>query len=449
MTAVSLNRLPSYAPDFRILIGGDELPSVVRHAITSVRYEDGIASQALGAGGDEGQDAADRVEIELANVDLQFLQQHIRGLGFPGFPTGIKFGPLRASTAPVTSAPVAAEVAQGAESAAWPVAATAFPNGPPAGPAAAEQCDGLFDIDNRLELDMGYAGGPMRQMFIGEITGVEADFPSSGMPTLKIVAHDYLHRLSEGTLARGFGPLPDFMIATILSAENLLIPLIDPVVAAASSVLDVIFRGTGSKQESESDLQFLKRIADTYDADFWVEGDTLYLSRLLGTDLTPRMTLGWGESLLSFSPRVSTIGKIAGVAIRFTLPLIPIDFTVTVAWDFDRECLEVKVFPCAASVAMKTIAGSMMTVVNRTCNSPADIMSSALLITRMLRSKLNNRLTATASAVGDPQIRAGALVRIEGVGPDFSGDYRVTAASHVIDRSGYRTDFKLRKEIIR
>jgi hypothetical protein len=161
------------------------------------------------------------------------------------------------------------------------------------------------------------------------------------------------------------------------------------------------------------------------------------------------MTLGWGESLLSFSPRVSTIGKIAGVAIRFTLPLIPIDFTVTVAWDFDRECLEVKVFPCAASVAMKTIAGSVLTIVNRTCSSPADIMSSALFITRMLRSKLNNRLTATASAVGDPRIRAGALVRIEGVGPDFSVDYRVTAASHVIDSSGYRTDFKLRKEIIR
>ena len=95
--------------------------------------------------------------------------QHIRGLGFQPFPTGIKIGP-RAT--------------------------------PPAR-------DGLFDVDNKLELSMGYAPGPLEDLFKGEITGVQASFPSGGMPTMTIVAHDYLHRLTEGKYARGFGPLPD------------------------------------------------------------------------------------------------------------------------------------------------------------------------------------------------------------------------------------------------
>ena len=70
------------------------------------------------------------------------------------------------------------------------------------------------------------------------------------------------------------------------------------------------------------------------------------------------------------------------------------------------------------------------------------------MIARELRTKLNNRLTGSGSAVGDPRIRAGAVIRLEGLGPDFSGDVRVTSATHSIDTSGYRTSFDVRKEII-
>jgi phage protein D len=71
-----------------------------------------------------------------------------------------------------------------------------------------------------------------------------------------------------------------------------------------------------------------------------------------------------------------------------------------------------------------------------------------MIIAHELRTKLNNRLTGTGSCVGDPRIRAGAMVRIEGVGPDFSGDYRVSSATHTMDASGYRTNFEVRKELI-
>jgi len=67
---------------------------------------------------------------------------------------------------------------------------------------------------------------------------------------------------------------------------------------------------------------------------------------------------------------------------------------------------------------------------------------------RELRRRLNARLTATANMIGDPRIAAGAVVRIEGIGPDFSGDYRVRSATHTIDGGGYRTSCQLYKEII-
>lgn len=388
----------TYAPEYRLRIGDADVPGPVQASITSIQYQDGV-------------NAADRVEIGLANTNLRWLQNHIRGLGFQPFPTAIGINPVgQASLAP----------------------------------------DGLWDIDNTVSLAIGYAAGSLEDVFLGEITGVQASFPNGGMPSMTIVAHDYLNRLTRGSYARGFGPLADALVAAILSAENLLIPAIDPVIAAASTaltVVNVIFKGTGTKQEGESDLDLLKKIAATYDADFWVDGHTMYLSRFV-KEYTPRLTLTWGESLMDFSPRISTVGQVASVSMKFTLREVPLSFLVTVGWDFDREALVVSVLPGEAAAGAKAVSGPAYTIVDQPISSPADIANSALVIYRELRNKLNNRLTASGSTIGDPRIRANAVIRLEGLGPDFSGNYTVKSAVHTIDASGYRTSFEARKEIL-
>jgi phage protein D len=390
-------RFPAYAPQYSLRINGGELPAAVRSTVTSVRYQD-------------GQNAADRVEVAFANPDLRWLQNHIKGLGFQPFPTGVKIGPVRAAEA----AP-----------------------------------EGMFDIANKLELAIGYAPDPLEPVFVGDVTGVQVSFPNGGMPGMTMVAHDHLQRLSEGKASRGFGPLPDALVAAILGAENLLIPMIDPAVAAASTALaaiNFIFGGSGVKQTGQSNLQLLQAIAAKYDADFWVEEDVLYLSRFI-KEYEPRLTLTWGESLLDFSPKMSTVGQVAAVSMRFTLREIPLSFLVTVFWDFDRESVGISVVPGEAAGAAG-ISGPSLTIIDRPISSPADIVASSLSIYSELRKKLNSRLTASGSAIGDPRIRAGAVIRIEGVGPDFSGDYRVTSASHSLDGGGYKTNIEFAKEIL-
>lgn len=394
---------PNYAPDFNIRVNGSELPAPVRSAVTSVRYED-------------GKNAADRVEIGLANPNLSWLRTHIRGLGFSAFPSKIAIGP---------------------------------------GGTAVSGGDGLFDIDNKFELSLGYAPDPLVPVFEGEVTGVNATFPNGGMPTMTLVAHDYLNRLARGTYARGFGPLADALVVSIMSAENLLIPLIDPAVmtiSTAMTVLNIVFNGSGTKQgrrgDGESDLKLLERIAAKYDADFWVEGNTLYFSRFFFKEYAPSTELTWGENLLDFTPQISTVGQIASVSMKFTLRELPLSFLVTVFWDFDRETLGISVVPGEAASFSGAANGPAVTIVDQPISSPTDIANSALVILSKLRKKLNNRLTGSGSAVGNPNIRAGTVIRLEGLGPDFSGDYRVTSATHTIDTGGYRTSFQVRKEII-
>ena len=390
-------RYPVYAPQYLVRINDQDLPVPVRTAVTSIRYQD-------------GRNAADRVEVGIANPNLRLLRNHIRGLGFRPFPSAVSMGPIRVGESPT----------------------------------------GTFDLDNRLTLAVGYAPDQLESMFEGEVTGVTVTFPAGGMPSMTLVAHDYLNRLQRGKYARGFGFLPDALIAAILGAENLLIPAIDPAIIAGSTALaavNYIFGGTGRKQRGQSDFELLQEVATLYDADFWVDGHVLYLSRFI-KEYTPRLTLTWGQNLIDFSPKVSTIGQVAGVAKRFVLREIPLDFLVAVGYDFDRESIVISVVPGAAAATTAQLLGSLLTIIDQPIGSPADIANSALEIAHELREVLNNRLTGSGSCVGDPRIRAGAMIRIEGLGPDFSGDYRVASATHTIDGSGYRTSFDVKKEIL-
>jgi phage protein D len=64
-----------------------------------------------------------------------------------------------------------------------------------------------------------------------------------------------------------------------------------------------------------------------------------------------------------------------------------------------------------------------------------------------LIDKLNQRLTGSASVVGDTRLRPGGVVQIDGVGQLFGGLYRVTSVSHTLDASGFRTSFDVCKEV--
>jgi hypothetical protein len=80
-------------------------------------------------------------------------------------------------------------------------------------------------------------------------------------------------------------------------------------------------------------------------------------------------------------------------------------------------------------------------------DEPLTLSSAPRVIIGKLIPLLNRRLTGGGSTVGDPRIQAGVVLRIEGVGQQFGGLYRVTSATHTVDGSAYRTSFEVRKEI--
>ena len=132
---------------------------------------------------------------------------------------------------------------------------------------------------------------------------------------MTLVAHDYLHRLTRGQVRARFWLLAGFFDRLDPERRESAHPADrsggDRRVHGDRGVKHYFQRHGQKTGKGQSDLELLAEIAATYDADFWVDGNVLYVSRFL-KEYTPRLTLTWGESLLEFSPQVSTIGQVVG-----------------------------------------------------------------------------------------------------------------------------------------
>jgi hypothetical protein len=374
-----------FAPDFAVALDGKAIPAELRGSLMSVRCQ-------------TGYDGLDEVELTLANEKLRWLDEP------------------------------------------------------------------MFRLGTDLTLSLGYAPDPLTQVFDGEVVARGASFPSGAMPTVTVTAHDRRYKMRAGKKVRWFAipvpkvgnlPLPDIATASIVTLENLLLPIYDPVGAALSVILsgvDTFVAVTDPdsaqkvvrKQPNESDYDFLGRIAAENGWDMAVQHDGPVGGHLLRftsslDHLQPNFTYGYGRSLIDFAPRVTNVGQIITVGGFVWVPAIKMTFAVMLGFDWDRMGLTLSIYPGIVPLGMGP--GDYM------IDEPLTPTSLPRKLVSELIPKLNRRLTATGTVLGEPTMRAGDVLRIEGTGEEFGGLYRVTAVTHSVDNGGFRTKFNLRKEI--
>jgi hypothetical protein len=323
----------------------------------------------------------------------------------------------------------------------------------------------LVQVDNGFRLFLGYAPDPLEEVFVGEITGVEPTFPNGSMPTIKIVAQDFLNRLTKGTKDRAFKielpsignlPLPDLAVTGIVSGLNGLIPLPDPVGGPLSIILAlataIAFPSSAQegvrRQRGTSDFAFLSQIARENGWQMYIDHTAEPRGRVLRfqfvvQDPTSTLTLKWGTSLKDFSPKLTTVGDVFGVSARVWVDTLQMEFVIVVSWDFDRAAIKLVVFPGAIG-PLEDILGEEA---SRTISiKPTGYAQAPLQILRELLPRLMNRLTGNGSTIGNLRMKAGRVVTLEGLGGEFSGPYRLVSVTHSLSASGFQTSFAARME---
>jgi uncharacterized protein len=380
--------LAQYAPEFAIVIDGEPIPAALRGCIASVTYTDGM-------------EGADRVEVTVANISLRWLDHP------------------------------------------------------------------LFAVDNSFRLSMGYAPGPLEEVFVGSITGVEATFPSSGIPTLRITAQDHIQRMQRGTKDRAFRiaiptvgnfPLPDPVVAMLVSGLDGLIPAMDPVGGAISTLTTLatflafpqFAQLSVRRQIGQTDFDFLSEIARENGWSMFIDhtvqprGSVLRFQFLI-QDYSPDVTLRWGASLMDFTPRITTVGDVAGVSVRVWVDSIKTEFVINVSWDYDRAALNVTVYPSLVG-DLGSVLGEEEASNNVSVSATGYATAPRAILSELL-PRLNNRLTGSGTCIGDPRLKASRVVDLQGLGSQFSGLYRLTTVTHTFDSGGYRSNFQARREV--
>ena len=323
----------------------------------------------------------------------------------------------------------------------------------------------LLSVDQPFNLSVGYAPNPLERVFVGEITGVEPSFPSGGMPTIRVTAHDFLQRLTHGKVDRAFYisipesvtiPLPDPVVAAIVSGSNLLIPDLDPVGGVLSTLMTLASYIAAPdepqkwvrKQQGTSDFDFLTSIAKENGWEMYID-HTLnpqgYMLRFqfLIQDYSPSVTLEWGSSLMDFTPRLTTVGDVFGVSARIWIATLQMEFVIVVSWDYDRAALNLMIYPGLGDLSALLGDQASKTISIK----PTGFGNSVREILSELLPRLNNRLTGSGTTIGNPAIKPGKVINLVGLGSQFGGLYRITSATHTFDGGGYKTSFKVRKEV--
>jgi uncharacterized protein involved in type VI secretion and phage assembly len=285
-----------------------------------------------------------------------------------------------------------------------------------------------LEVGAEVEIHLGAPDSHrLTPLIKGQITAVEPEFRADG---ISIVArgYDHSHALNR---SRGNATYQDSTVGEVVKKvcqrAGLPVGEVEEVGGAQPFI----------QQANETDWDFLWRLACRVGAEVAVRDGQLEFRKAGGGEQQGEPpVLKYGENLLSFRPRVTGVQQVEEVVVR--------------SWDHTaKRAIEAVAKPdglrSAIGVARDTVASALGGGGITVADAPVGNQEEADAFAKGLMAKIaNSYLEAEGACRGDPRLRAGATVKVEGIGKRFSGTYRITSTTHVMrGASGYETRFRV------
>ena len=258
----------------------------------------------------------------------------------------------------------------------------------------------------------------------GETTSVEPTFESDGA-RLVVRGFDPSYHMYRLVRTRTFVNVKDSDLAEQIAQEWRLTPMVD----TTTQVYEHVF------QRNQNDLSFLLQRAWRIGFECFVKDDCLYFRRPQPHN-RPTVTLKWGFDLLTFRPRMAYTEQVNEVIVR--------------GWDHNggkpiigrsqSGTLFAKTPSSPGSYQEEIEFGEGKLII---VDYPITTQAEADTLAKARMDELSGMfISAEGTAFRRPEIRAGEVVELEGVGPGFSGRFLITSARHVFTASdGLETTF--------
>lgn len=293
----------------------------------------------------------------------------------------------------------------------------------------------LFREGTTVNISMGYVPDDMQPMIEGVITTVSPTFPADGIPTVTIGGNTRMHSLRGTNKTKTFQSTTDAQVVQQIAQAHGLQAQADD----TQTQYDYLM------QPNLSDFEFLKQRATRLNFEILVQEKTLIFRKKLGQ---PQMyTLVWAGVQQAFASGPNTL------PLKSFSPHLDASAPASNVQHRGYNVAQKQPFVCKAGPSdQDTTMGGTQPGSNVPKNAFGDDRNEVHVTSPMIsqeegdqraKAQLNNKamqtVTGRAETIGIPQLRAGQLVRLLGVGPRFEGQYKVTQATHSIGASGYST----------
>ncbi len=285
--------------------------------------------------------------------------------------------------------------------------------------------NGPFDLTKEIEIKAEKSDGSRVSLIKGEVTALEPGFGEGMIAELIVRGYDKSHRLLREMVSKSYLNKKDSDLAQeIAQAAGL-----NPKVNSTQTVYEHIY------QHNQTNLEFLTYRAWRIGFECFVADGKLYFRKPSGGGAGPKVK--WGEDLLSFHPRINLAEQVDEVVVR--------------GWDPEKKEVIVgkatngRLYPKVQDHKngadwAKTFGKGRVLIVDLPVTTQAE--ANALAAARL--DEISGAFVEGDGVVfRRPDITAGQMVTIEGLGKRFSGSYLVTRSVHEFTSQGLHTIFSV------
>jgi phage protein D len=288
--------------------------------------------------------------------------------------------------------------------------------------------DDLFAPGKTLEVDMGY-GDDRKTIISGEIAALELLTSGHQSPLAVVRGYDRGHRLLRGR-------------KTMTWTQTKLSDIVSDIAAGAGLSADAEDTGEALPyvvQHNQSDFEFLNQCAVGIGFELRVDSKKLiFRSRKYSDPET--LTLKYERDLLQFRARLSCVSQTSAAVRAWSAKDKAVVKSEAASDSVSHKMNGSNSGPAAAETAF---GKSEFAIVDRSLGSGSEADKlAASAIEKIALTYIEGEGLST----GRPDLRAGKVVAIDGMGKRFSGSYYVTSADHTYNpRAGYRTAFRVQR----
>lgn len=293
--------------------------------------------------------------------------------------------------------------------------------------------DARIKIGTRIEISFSYAQGSGNAsslgdntlLFIGSLHAITHNYDPGGSTKLEVRGYDLSCNLMRSSKGQESYKNKNYSEIVKDIAEKY--GLKQNQIESSTLVYDSV-----SRDSSEDDYEFVKKLACRNNYEFFVREQSLYFRKPKDSD-DAKFTFTNGINIISFSTETSVSTYVSEVQINF--------------WNSnqkEKSPQTAKQAEVGNSYGLDLESQQGKKIIMENVNVSSAEEANALALAELTRRN-QNLITGNLVSIGNPSIRPGMTVKIEKVGDRFNGTYYVKETKHSINQNGYRTTLTMRR----